>query len=55
MVSKGSARTAARRRMGTESESAAPSSVDIDLHDLRRMEELQARSRTCGHVVMLLY
>jgi hypothetical protein len=54
MVSRGSVRTAASRRMGTESESAAPSSVDVDLHDLRRMEELEARRRTCGHVVMLL-
>jgi hypothetical protein len=23
----------------------------MNLHDLRRMEELEARSRTCGHVV----
>jgi hypothetical protein len=40
--------------MGTENESAGPSSVDMELHDLKRMEDLEARSRTCGHVVMLL-
>jgi hypothetical protein len=55
MVSRGSVRTAARRRMGTEKEAAAPSRVDMDFHDLRRMEELEARRRTCGHVVMLFY
>jgi hypothetical protein len=54
MVSRGSVRTAARRRMGMASESAATSSVDMNLHDMRRMEELEARSRTCGFVVILL-
>jgi hypothetical protein len=39
--------------MGTKSESMPPSSVELVLHDLRRMEELEAQSRTCGHVVML--
>jgi hypothetical protein len=55
MVSRGSVRTAARRRMGTESEAAAPPRVDMDLHDLRGMEELEARRRTCGQVEMLFY
>jgi hypothetical protein len=55
MVSRGSVRTAARRRMGTESESAAPSRVDTDLLDLRRMKELESRSRICGQVVMLFF
>jgi hypothetical protein len=54
MVSRGSERTAARKPMGTESESTAPSSAEMDLQDLRRTEELEARSKTCGHVVMLL-
>jgi hypothetical protein len=54
MVSRGSLRIGARRRMGIESEVAAPSRVNTDLHDLRRMEELEARRRTCGQVVMLL-
>jgi hypothetical protein len=48
MVSRGSVRTAARRRMGTETEAAAPSKVYMNLYDLRRMEELEARRRTCG-------
>jgi hypothetical protein len=32
----------------------APSRMDMDLRGLRRVEELEARSRTCGHVVTLL-
>jgi hypothetical protein len=52
MASSGSVRTAASRRMATESESAAPSSGVMDLQDLRRMEEQEARSRTCCHAVM---
>jgi hypothetical protein len=47
-------RTATRRRIGTASESLASSRVYMDLHGLRRMEELEARRRICGHVVMLL-
>jgi hypothetical protein len=54
MVSRGLVRTAARRRMGTDCEVVDYSSIDIDLHDLRGMEELEARRRSCGHVVMLL-
>jgi hypothetical protein len=52
-VSRVSVRTAARRRMGTESEVVDPVIVEMDLHDWRRMEESEARRRTCGHVVML--
>jgi hypothetical protein len=54
MVSLVSVRTAARRRIGIERESVAPLRVDIDLRGLRRMEELEAWSRTCGHVVTFL-
>jgi hypothetical protein len=54
MVSVGSVRTVARRRIRTESESLAPSRVDTVLRGLRRMEELEARRRICGHVVILL-
>jgi hypothetical protein len=46
-VSRGSVRTAARRRMGTEREVVDPASVDIDLQDWRMMEVSVARSRTC--------
>jgi hypothetical protein len=53
IVSRGSVRTAARRRIGTESEVVDPVSVDMDLQDWRRMEVSVARRRTCGHVVML--
>jgi hypothetical protein len=53
MVSRGSVRTAARRRIGTEGEVADPVCMEMDLHDLRRMEVEVARRRTCGHVVML--
>jgi hypothetical protein len=41
--------------MGTESEVVDPVSVDMDLQDLRRMEVVVARRRTCGHVVMLFF
>jgi hypothetical protein len=40
--------------MRIESGLLAPSSVDMDLHGLRRMEVLEARRRICGHVVALL-
>jgi hypothetical protein len=40
--------------MGTESESEVPSRENMDLHDLRRIEEVEALSSTWGHVVMLL-
>jgi hypothetical protein len=53
MVSMGSVRTAARRRMGIEREVVDPASVDMDLHDWRRMEVSVARRRTCDHEVML--
>jgi hypothetical protein len=43
MVSMGSAKNAARRRVGIERESVAPSRVETDLRGLRRMEELKAR------------
>jgi hypothetical protein len=39
--------------MGIESEVVDPVYVEMDLHDLRRMEVVVARRRTCGHVVML--
>jgi hypothetical protein len=55
MVSRGSVRTAARRRMGTEREVAVPVCLEMDLQDLRRMEVEVARRRTCGHVVMLFF
>jgi hypothetical protein len=32
-----------------------PLCVEMDLQDLRRMEVVKARSRTCGHVVMLFF
>ena len=38
MVSRGSVRTAARRRTGTESGAEDPVCVEMDLHDLRRRE-----------------
>jgi hypothetical protein len=53
IVSRGSVRTAARGRMGTEREVVDPMSVDMDSQDWRRMEVLVARRRTCGDVVML--
>jgi hypothetical protein len=55
MVSSGSVRTAAIRRMGTESEVVDPVSVEMDLQGLRRREVEVARRRTCGHVVMLCF
>jgi hypothetical protein len=55
MVSVDSVMTAARRRSGIERESVVPSSVATDLRGLRRMEEMEARRRTCGHVVILLF
>jgi hypothetical protein len=55
MVSRGSVRTAARRRMGTEREVVVPLCVEMDLQDLRRMEVGLARRRTCGHVVMMFF
>jgi hypothetical protein len=45
---------AARKRMGIESESGTPSSFDMVLRDSRRMEEPEARSTSCGYVIMLL-
>jgi hypothetical protein len=54
MVSVGSIRTVARRRIGTKSESLATSRVGMDLLGLRTMEELEARRRICGQVVILL-
>jgi hypothetical protein len=53
MMSEGSVRSAAKRRMRTKIESLAPSSVVMDLHSLRRMDEMEARRRTCSHVMML--
>jgi hypothetical protein len=41
--------------MGTESEVVDPVSVDTDSQDLRRMEVVVARRKTCGHVVMLFF
>jgi hypothetical protein len=42
--------------MRTESESLTPSGVDMDyLRGMRRMEELEARRKICGHVVILLW
>ena len=55
MVSRGSVRTAARRRMGTEREVVDPVCVETDLHDLTRRKVEVARRRTCGHVVMLFF
>jgi hypothetical protein len=55
MVSRGSVRTAARRRMGTESEAVDPVCVEMDLQDVRRREDEVARRRTCGHGVMLCF
>jgi hypothetical protein len=54
MVSAGSVRTAARRRIETDSESLVPSRRYTNLNDLRRMKELKARRRICGHVVISL-
>jgi hypothetical protein len=53
MVFMGFVRIAARRRVGTETGSFAPSRMDIVLHDLRRTEVSEARRRGCGHVVMV--
>jgi hypothetical protein len=55
MVSRGSVRTAARRRMGIESEVVDPVFVEMDLQNLRRREIEVARRRTCGHVLMLSF
>ena len=55
MVLKSSVRTAARRRMGTESGVVDPVSVKMDLQDLRMNEDKVARRRTCGHVVILFF
>jgi hypothetical protein len=55
MVSRGSVRTAARRRLGTESEVVDPVCVEMNLQDLRRREVEEARRRTCGHVVMWFF
>ena len=55
IVSRGSVRIAARRRMGTESELVEPVSVVMDLQDLRRKEDEVARRRTCGHLAMLFF
>jgi hypothetical protein len=55
IVSRGSVRIAARRRMGTERGVVDPVSVVMDLHDLRMKEDEVALRRTCGHVVMLLF
>ena len=55
IVSRGSVRIAARRRMGTESGVVDPVSVVMDLHDLRMKEDEVALRRTCGHEVMLLF
>ena len=52
IVSEGSVRIAARRRMWTESGVVDPVSLEMDLQDLRMKEEGVARRRTCGHVVM---
>jgi hypothetical protein len=54
MVSLGFVRTAARRRIGIERESVALSRMEMDSRGLRRMEELEAWSMTCGHVVIWL-
>jgi hypothetical protein len=54
-VARGSVRTEARRRIGTESGAEDPLCVEMDLHDLRRREVEVARRRTCGHVVMLCF
>jgi hypothetical protein len=48
MVSRGFGITAARRRMETESETEVPLRDDMDLHVLRKMEELWP----CDNVVM---
>ena len=55
IVSRGSVRIAARRRMGTERGVVDPVSVVMDLHDLRMKEDEVALRRTCGHEVMLLF
>ena len=55
IVSRGSVRIAARRRMGTESGVVDPVSVVMDLHDLRMKEDEVALRRTCGHVEMLFF
>jgi hypothetical protein len=41
--------------MGTERGLRAPSSEDIVLHDLRRVDEEEARKRSCGQVVMVFF
>jgi hypothetical protein len=45
MMSRGLVSAAARRRIGTESESMATSRVDMDLNGLKRMEEFEARRK----------
>jgi hypothetical protein len=45
-------RTTAKRLMGTERGSLAPSRVGIVLHDLRRTDKSEARRGSCGRVVM---
>ena len=55
IVSRGSVRIAARRRMGTESGVVDLVSVVMDLQDLRMKEDEGALRRTCGHVVMLFF
>ena len=52
IVSEGSVRIAARRRIGIEREAVDPVSLEMDWQDLRMKEEGVARRRTCGHVVM---
>jgi hypothetical protein len=49
----GSVRTAARRRVGIEREVVDPASVDMHLHDWRRMEVSVAWRRTCDQEVMM--
>jgi hypothetical protein len=41
--------------MGTESEVVDPASVDMDLHDWRRMKVSVARRRTCDQVLILFW
>ena len=41
--------------MGTDSGVVGPVSVEMDLQDLSMKEVEEARSRTCGHVVMLFF
>ena len=55
MVSSGSVRIAARRRMGTEIGVVDPESVVMDLQDLRMKEFEVALRRTCDHLVILFF